>query len=742
MTKQKHTKDPWAKQEAKKYAQPIPSRKFILSHLEAAKKPLSYDDVAELLKLSNEDDLEALRRRLIAMTRDGELVKMRSNKYAPTNKLDLIRGRVSGHSDGHGFLIPEDQTIDDVFLPHKQMRSVFDGDTVLVRTAQRDTRGRNEGVIIRVLQRKHQQMIGRFFLEGGVGFLVPDNRRIPHDIIIPRKEQADAQVGDVVTVDIISQPTSRTQAVGKIVEVLGAHMEAGMETEMAIRSHDLPHLWPEAVSTEAKALPDEVTENVLTPDRKDLRKLPFVTIDGEDARDFDDAVYCEKNEKTGWRLYVAIADVSHYVTPDMAMNEEALNRGNSVYFPARVVPMLPEKLSNGLCSLKPRVDRLALVCEMNINKTGQMTRYEFYPAVIHSHARLTYTKVAAILEENDAALTKEYAPLVPRLQELFALYLKLKAYRQNQGAISFELVEPQVVFDEHQKIKALKPLVRNEAHKLIEQCMLTANEAAALYLEKHKWPGPFRVHPGPKQEKLVNVLTFLNELGLGLRGGMDPSPQDYNKLLDQTRERPDQHVIQMVLLRSLAQAYYSTANEGHFGLAFEAYTHFTSPIRRFPDLLVHRAIYAVLNKQKSQKEGKEAIENAARHCSMTERRADDASRDVLSWLKCEFMQDKVGEDFMGVISGVTGFGLFIELEGIFVEGLVHISTLDNDYYQFDATHHRLIGERTGKVYAMGDELQVRVARVNVEQRQIDFELLLDKKKKTPKKKSRRKPKKK
>jgi ribonuclease R len=737
MTKRKKIKDPHAKREAENYTNPIPSREFILSYLDDLGEPASLLEIAEALKLEDEDSLEALRRRLIAMSRDGQLAKIRSGKYGPIDKLDLLRGRVAGHADGHGFLILEDRGKNDIFLPHKQMRKVFDGDTILAKIVRRDSRGKDEAVIIRVLERKHKEVVGRFFIEGGVGFVVPDNKRIPHDIVIPRQEQGAAEVGAVVTAEIISQPTMRTQAVGKIIEVLGAHMEPGMETEMAVRAHDIPHEWPDSVLDEAEKFPDEVTASEITDERKDLRHVPFVTIDGEDARDFDDAVFCEKKGKNDWTLYVAIADVSNYVKPHMQMNEEALNRGTSVYFPSRVIPMLPEKLSNGLCSLNPHVDRLVLVCQMTITKKGKMTDYQFYPAVIHSHARLTYTQVAAMLIDGDANLIADYEKIFPHLLEVYGLYEALAAYRKSEGAITFDSEEPQVVFDENKKIKSLKPLIRNEAHKLIEQCMLSANEAAAMYLEKHKWPGPFRVHPGPKQDKLPDLITFLNELGLGMSGGADPTPQDYARILDKVAERPDAHMIQTVLLRSLTQAFYGMENEGHFGLAFDAYTHFTSPIRRFPDLLVHRAIYAINRKQKMAKEDLPFLEKAVQHCSMAERRADDATRDVFGWLKCEFMVDKVGEEFNGVIAGVTGFGLFVEIEGIFVEGLIHITALSNDYYQFDSTRHKLTGEHSGVVYSIGDPMRIRVVRVDVDKRQIDFELATDGEPRKPMKKKKK-----
>lgn len=747
MAKRKKMKDPFFQREAKKYGKPIPSREFILDYLDKIAEPMTYDELVEVLALKDEEELEALHRRLLAMVRDGQLIKMRSGKFGLVEKLDLVHGVVIGHADGHGFLV-SDEGGPDLFIPPRQMRMVFDGDTILGRVTRMDHRGRGEAMIVRVLKRKHEQIVGRFLIEGGVGFVVPDNKRISHDIIIPEAERNNAQPGEIVIAAITAPPTLRTQAVGKIVEILGHEMAPGLETDISIRAYDLPHVWSEEVVQETATLPKEVQAKELTAERKDLRDLPFVTIDGEDARDFDDAVYCHRRGKTGWTLYVAIADVSHYVKSNTALDQEAVRRGNSVYFPTRVIPMLPEALSNGLCSLNENVDRLALVCQMNINNTGKMGSYQFYPAVIRSKARLTYNKVAAMLVDNDVTLQNQYKNLMPHLTELYKLYQAVHAYRLSLGTITFEVSEPKFIFDEHKKIKSLIPLVRNDAHKLIEECMLCANVAAAQFLLKNKQPALYRVHQGPKTEKLPELLIFLGELGIGLSGGLTPAPKDYARVLEMVQDRPDSHLVQTILLRSLSQANYNTKNQGHFGLAFDAYTHFTSPIRRYPDLLVHRAIYAVLNKQKATDKEKSALENAAVHCSMTERRADEATRQVVSWLKCEFMLDKVGFEFDGVISGVTGFGLFIELRDIFVEGLVHISTLENDYYHFDAVRHRLTGQRTGKVYCIGDTVKIRVLRVNLEQRQVDFEILQDGRKSSKKinkktdKKNSKKPKKK
>src|SRR3990167_4552061 len=574
MAKPKKVKDPHFERERSKYEKPIPSREYILDHLEKTGEPLSYEELLEEFHLEDDEEHQALQRRLIAMVRDGQLINLRSGKFGLIDKLDLKRGRVIGHADGHGFLVPEDGS-GDLFIPPRQMRSVFDGDIVLGRVTRIDHRGRGEAMIVRVLERKHSFIVGRFFLEGGIGFVVSDNKRIPHDIIIPESERHDAQVGDVVIAQITTPPTLRTQAVGSISEILGRDMAPGLETDIAIRAYALPHEWSVEIEKEASQFSKTVEKKDLTPNRKDLRHLSFVTIDGEDARDFDDAVYCEPRGKQGWTLYVAIADVSHYVKPGTTLDKEAMTRGNSVYFPTRVIPMLPEALSNGLCSLNPKVDRLALVAQMHITRTGNLKNYEFYPAVIDSKARLTYDKTAAMLVDHDKALRKEYKDVLPHLEDLYELYHALHAYRLSHGAISFEVSEPKVLFDENKKIEALVPLIRNEAHRLIEECMLCANMAAAKLLLKQKQPGLFRIHGGPKAEKLPELLVFLNELGLGLGGGLKPTPKDYARILELIADRPDSHLVQTILLRSLSQAHYSTKNEGHFGLAFDAYTHFT-----------------------------------------------------------------------------------------------------------------------------------------------------------------------
>ncbi len=740
--------DPEAAREAEKYENPIPSRELILQHLGERGSPAAREELVEEFGLESDEDIEALRRRLRAMERDGQLIYTRRGTYAPVDKLDLVCGRVSGHRDGFGFLIPDDGS-DDLFLSPAQMRLVFDGDRCLARVAGLDRRGRREGAIVEVISRAHESIVGRYHIESDVGFVVPDNPKIQQEVLVTPGRALDAKPGQFVEVKITHWPTQRFQPQGDIVEVIGNYMAPGMEIDVALRSFDIPHVWPEAVLKEAARLKPEVEEKDKHK-RVDLRHLPFVTIDGEDARDFDDAVYCEKPGgwkllTGGFRLYVAIADVSHYVKVDSALDKEAVVRGNSVYFPERVVPMLPEELSNGLCSLNPHVDRLAMVCEITLSKSGKMTDYQFYEAVIHSHARLTYNKVSAMLEQPKSAegkrLSAEYAEVLPHLKQLYSLYKVLLKARHTRGAIDFETQETRIVFGADRKIAAIKPTERNDAHKLIEECMLCANVATAAFLQKHEIPALYRVHDAPPLERQEKLRAFLGELGLSLHKGKEgPTPKDYQALLEKIQGRPDFHVIQTVMLRSLSQAVYSAENHGHFGLNYEAYAHFTSPIRRYPDLLVHRAIRSVIRSRRDtphvRREGapsmpkariypydEAALEQLGEQCSMTERRADEATRDVVNWLKCEFMKDRVGETFPGVITAVTGFGLFVELTDIYVEGLVHVTAMPGDYYHFDPLHHRLSGERSGRSFRLGDSVEVRVMRVDLDERKIDFELI-------------------
>ena len=721
--------DPNYAKELAKYDNPVPSREFILQIIRKQNSPMSKEEIFKTLAIVNEEQQEAMRRRLHAMENDGQLVFTKRKCYALPEKLDLLKGMVIGHREGFGFLQVEGKK-EDFFIPNVQMQKVMHGDYVLAQPNGFDRKGRPEVRIVRVLEANKKQIVGRFFLEQGIGYVVPDDSRITRDILIPDNARLGARMGQVVVVELHPRTAPFFQPIGKITEVLGDNMAKGMEVEIAIRKHDIPHSFPSAVEKQLKKWAEDVPEEAKRG-RVDLRDLPLVTIDGEDARDFDDAVFCQKQGK-GWKLWVAIADVSYYVRPKSALDTEAYNRGNSVYFPNRVVPMLPEKLSNGLCSLNPQVDRLCMVCEMTISAKGKMTDYQFYEAVMNSHARLTYNKVAKILEK-DTALCDRYASLVPHLQDLHEMYQALVKARQQRGAIEFETIESKFIFNALGRIERIEPVVRNDAHKIIEECMILANIASANFMEKHQEPALYRIHAVPGEEKLTAFRNFLAECGLSLSGGNKPTPMDYAQLLEQIKQRPDHELIQTMLLRSMSQAVYSADNIGHFGLALEEYAHFTSPIRRYPDLTLHRGIKYLLAKQKGSKRKTtdtggyhyqlDEMDVFGAHCSSTERRADDATREVADWLKCEYMQDHVGEEFDGVISSVTGFGFFVRLNDLFIDGLVHISGLANDYYLFDMPKQRLIGENSGMMFRLGDAVKVRVEAVSLEQKQIDFSLI-------------------
>ncbi|PPC92307.1 MAG: ribonuclease R [Methylobacter sp.] len=718
----KSAKDPFAQREAEKYENPIPSRELILQFFQHSGKPMSRKEIAQAFGLVSEDQLEALRRRLRAMERDGQLLFNRAQQYCLINSQDLFAGRVIGHADGFGFVKPDDGS-DDLYLSSREMDQLLHNDRVVVRVTGLDRKGRREGAVVDILERNTKQVVGRLHKERGFTYVVPDNRNIAQTVLIQKGDDGKAKQGQIVIAEILEQPTKLRQPIGKVVEILGDHMAPGMEIEMAIRSYDLPYQWPDDLLKEIKPLKDEVPELAKTG-RVDLRDTPLVTIDGEDARDFDDAVYCQATPK-GWKLMVAIADVSHYVHINTALDREAQRRSTSVYFPERVIPMLPEILSNGLCSLNPKVDRLCMVCELYIDREGKVFRTRFFEGVMRSHARMTYTEVAKILVEGDKKLAKKYQELLPHLNALYDLYKVMRLSREQRGAIDFDTQETKIIFGANRKIDKIVPVVRNDAHKLIEEFMIAANIAAARYLNKQKMPKLLRVHEGPSSDKLLNLKTFLGEMGLHLSGKDKPVPLDYMNLINAIKGRPDAHLIQTVLLRSLSQAVYSPELKGHFGLALDAYAHFTSPIRRYPDLLVHRAIRHCLHNKKPDTffYSLSDMTLMGEHCSANERRADDATRDVVSWLKCEYMLDKVGEEFKGTISAVTSFGFFVELAEVFVEGLVHVSNLMQDYFHFDPTSHQLKGERSGASYRLGDSVQVKVVRVDLDEKKIDFELV-------------------
>jgi ribonuclease R len=736
------------------YTYTIPSREDILGIFRSATTAHDAQSVAKMLAVS-EAAMEGLTRRLQAMERDGQIKADRAGFYHLADQSGFISGKVSCHRDGYGFLIPDNAT-DDVFLPEKEMQKVLHGDRVQVRVLGMDRRGRPEGTIVEVVSRANSHVIGRLLHENGVWVVAPEDKRIGQDIVL-QGSPGKAKVGQIVSVELLEQPSRYNQPVGKIVEVLGELDDPGMEIEIAVRKFGVPHIFSGPALKLAAKLPSEV-RSVDLEDRVDLRDIPMVTIDGEDARDFDDAVYCEPvriGRADCFRLIVAIADVSHYVKPGDAIDADALERSTSVYFPRRVIPMLPEKLSNGLCSLNPAVDRLTLVCDAVISAKGEIKAYQFYPAVIHSAARFTYTEVAAILGNTKGSEAAKRPALVQHLSNLYDVYHALHKARLERGAIDFETTETYIVCNAVGKIEKILPRTRNDAHKVIEECMLAANVCAADLLIRHKHPGTYRIHAGPTKEKLNQVRTFLKQVGLNLAGGDKPAAGDYAALMQKVKLRPDAALLQTMLLRSMQQAVYSPDNIGHFGLAYEAYAHFTSPIRRYPDLLTHRAIKAILAGKRYEPKGIDvaslntSVSNAARkqqvkdkaagtqkkeadltiwdalgvHCSANERRADEASRDVEAWLKCYFIRDKLGEEFTGTISGVTTFGIFVQLDTLFIEGLVHVTELGSDYFQYDEARHELRGERTGMRYQLTDRVTVQVSRVDLEARKIDLRLV-------------------
>lgn len=712
--------DPYYDREKGKYEFPIPSRELIMQVLSDFARPITKQQLLNMLHMITNQEQEALGFRLKAMLRDGQLMQDRKGRFCLFNRINLQRGRIQGHPDGFGFFIPEEANEKDMILAPIEMRSVMHNDLVLAYQIGVDRKGRVEAKIHEVIERSNTTVVGRFFTEHGISAVIPDNKRITQDITIPESETLGAKNGQVVLIEMIAYPSRYHPAIGKVIHVLGDHLSPGMEINIAMHSHHIPCEFPDEVLQEAGKIAAQVTEEDLAG-RKDLRKLPFVTIDGEDAKDFDDAVYCTMTPNGDFKLLVAIADVSHYVPIGSALDKEALLRGNSVYFPGKVIPMLPEALSNGICSLNPHVDRLCMVAEIIISTEGKKKRSKIYRGVFHSEARLTYNQVAAWIysQKTDSSHMK----LWPHIKILHDLYLVLRTARKKRGAIDFDSIETKIVFDQNKKIQEIKPIVRNDAHRLIEECMLMANVAVAEFLAESTLPVLYRVHPPPDAEKIIMLRQFLSELGYRLAGGEKPTSKDFQKTLDSLSSCPEKKMIEMVMLRSLKQAQYIEENAGHFGLAYPAYTHFTSPIRRYPDLLIHRALNACIdheNKQDYPYSEKE-IRRYGMQCSMLERRADEATREAILWLKCEYMQDKIGQIFTGTITGVTAFGLFIELDEIFVEGLVHISNLKSDYYQFDPDKHRLLGERTGHIFRLGEKMTIMVARVDLDDRKLDFE---------------------
>ena len=718
-------KDPHSKREEGKYKHPIASREAILSHMETAGEPLSFKRLAKELGIENARDRDALTLRLRAMLRDGQVIVDRRNVYAIANKLELFAGRVSAHSDGFGFLICDDER-DDIFLSPRQMRAVFHGDKAMVRVRGRDRRGRDEGEVVEVLARCTLELVGRVHFDNRIALLESLNRRIDHEILIDDPGE-ELKEGSIVVARVTQQPTLHGLASVEIVAMLGEHLTPDMEVEVALRNNDIPVEFPDEVLTDVDQLPFEVT-SAQKRQREDLRHLDFVTIDGEDARDFDDAVYCEKR-RGGYRLFVAIADVANYVLPGLPLDQEAYKRGTSVYFPQYVVPMLPEKLSNGLCSLNPEVDRLVMVCEMTISDQGRIGSYQFFEGLIHSKERLTYTTVGNWVEREEFPRHKD------SLGNMLDLARILIGTRTERGALDFDTREVSFTFNAEGRVSDVNLVARNFAHRLIEECMLCANVCAAKLVSKLELPGLFRVHEKPEEEKIEYLSEFLEAFGIDLGTG---TPRDYQNAIRQLREKKNGQVLQIALLRSMQQAVYHPENKGHFGLGYSHYTHFTSPIRRYPDLLVHRLIKSAIHSTFDCSEvrrvgkpskvnfypyGEEAVILQGEHTSFAERRADDAVYEVLDWVKCDYLSDHVGDDFDGTISAVAKFGFFVQLEGVLVEGLVHVSSLVGDYYQFDRGEQCLFGERGNESFGLGDVVTVKVAGVDVDERKVDLELL-------------------
>ena len=752
MTKKSNTPNHDADEGVDRYDLPsdfdpyVPSREDILTCLRQSQKPLSLEQLAQQLHIAMPLSVGA-ERRLAAMQRDEQIRIDAKQRVALNNKVPFISGRVQGHRDGFGFLIRDDGQSPDLFLSPREMLRVLHGDRVLVRQGG-EYRGKPEAVIVEVLERPTNKLVGRLHKEQGIYTVAPEDQRIKHDIFIAPADIAQAKDGQVVCVEITRQPARHLQPQGKVIEVLGEIDDPGMEIEIAVRKFDVPVDFSEATLAQAAKIPQKLRASDYK-DRIDLRDLSFITIDGEDARDFDDAVYCEeinvgrgKAYRKGWRLLVAIADVSHYVRPQDPMDQDAIERGTSVYFPRRVIPMLPEALSNGICSLNPGEDRLTLVCDMVIPaegaRAGKITAYQFYPAVIHSHARTSYTQIWAAIQQPQGPTAKALKDVYPMVQSAYELFQTLLTQRKERGAIDFDTVETAIICNDLGRIERIEPLVRNDAHKLIEEFMLAANTCAADFMTRHKRFGLYRVHEGPRVEKLQTFREYLRTLGLHLGGGDEPTSADYARLIDDAKERTDFEVIQTMCLRSMQQAIYSPENSGHFGLSYALYTHFTSPIRRYPDLLTHRVIKSILKQQRyvpalEAETGDELLTRNEREFSIwerlgvmlsaRERRADEASYDVQAWLKCYFMKDLVGEVFSGKITGVAAFGIFVTLDTLYVEGMVHISELGGDYFVFNEASHDLRGERTGRRYKLTDTVQVQVARVNLETRKIDFRLL-------------------
>ncbi|ASK78263.1 ribonuclease R [Paraphotobacterium marinum] len=728
--------DPFKEREAKNYSNPVPSREFIVETISNCNQPVSKNLLLNLFSIKSDEEKEAFRRRLKAMERDGQLVYYPGKKYCLPIENKIIEGTIQGHKDGIGIL-KKAYNDQDVLISQKQMVGLLHGDIVKVQIKAVTTRGMISCDLIEVVKFSNKPVVGRFFIEHNKKYVVSDDSRVHGEFTVIDSLHNELSLGNVVVLEITKRATKNQVAEGKVIEVLGNEQDPGIEIDIALRKFDIPYQWPKPLLKELDSI-DKDTENGSNSNRIDLRNKPFITIDGEDARDFDDAVYCESKPSGGWRLWVAIADVSHYIKKYSELDKEALKRGNSVYFPQKVVPMLPELLSNGVCSLNPNVNRLSLVCEMTISKKGKLSGYKFYEGLIKSSARLTYNKVSLILD-NDYKLLERYANNLPNIYHLHSLYTELKKQKEIRGALEFDTNEPKFVFNEHKKIESIETIKRNDAHKIIEECMILANVASAKFLLKNSSiSGIYRVHDKPSDEKLSAFNQFLLERGLSLANHKEPKPSDYSNLNSILSSRTDKEIIQTMLLRSLKQANYQTDNIGHFGLSLNEYTHFTSPIRRYPDLIVHRLIKSIIYNDEKLKYSPDEIDYISEHCSTTERKADEATKDVAEYLKCEFISRHIGETFEGIISNVLPFGFFVRIKDFHIDGLVHVTSLKAEYFHYNDVQQKLVGEKSSKTYSLGEDIRIKVLDVNIDSRNIDFCLAHDDLEKStviPKKKS-------
>jgi ribonuclease R len=691
----------------------------VLQCLRRAGRPLRLDEVTATLGPAAGAEAGA---QLALLVKHGEVVLNRRGQYCLREQLPgLVIGTVQGQRNGEGWLLPDDASAA-VYLPAQQMREVIHGDRVAARIEGPRFRGKPQGAIVEVLERRTKEVVGRLHVESGVAYLTPDNSRITHRVLVPQSQTGGAESGQVVIVELTQQPGRNAQPVGRVAQVLGEHGAPGMETEIAIHSHGLPVEFPDPVLAEARAYGSRIPVAALEG-REDLRGIELVTIDGEDARDYDDAVFCER-ARGGWKVIVAIADVGHYVRPGSPLDAEARERGTSVYFPNRVLPMLPEELSNGLCSLVPEEDRLCLCCELRVSDEGHITRSRFFEAVMRSAARLTYGEVGEFLARPAATHAPRLERLRERLLALHGVYKSFLRERSGRGALELDTPELKLKFDQDGRVAALVEQPRNDAHRLIEECMIAANIAAARFLDRHKVPTLYRVHGLPEIDRLETLRQFLREFGLWLPPAEDIRPEHLRDLLGKIGDRPDALLVSTAVIRSMPQAVYQPGNIGHFGLALDHYAHFTSPIRRYPDLVVHRGIRQVLHGGDPQElvEWHGAFPILGQECSFRERRADEATRGAVAWLKCFYMQDRLGEEFDGIVSGVVDFGLFVQLDGLQVDGLLHVSALGQDYFARDRSGYRMVGRNSGASYKLGDRLRVRVANVSLDERRVDFEL--------------------